>query len=431
MKRIPALDSIRGLLLVLITFNHLIWYSGGTTILQRVTHEPIGVFGAAEGFIFMSGLLAGMVYSRSEYSNREMTNKVWRRAFTIYKYHLIGLFIAMLWFLFGRVYFAEQVSVFGGSFSNLLTLPLMTLVMSFLLLNKPAYLEILPLYIMYMWLFPFALYAFRRGYLKAVLMFSVSVWASSGWINASLLTPLFQALSPTYIPEFGYFDPFAWQLLFFFGAALGYRQRQDDLAWFTPRLMWLCVVVALVIFAAYRDLLTPLGITQQMVYSASSKPELGWLRVLSLTVWIYLIATVIRLYPSALVYEPLSYLGRHSLQVFTWQTLLIFLSAPWLLTTRESLWHTPIILVLCTSLWLAAWLQNWRQDKVVHISSTAVAGLALVLVATTRWASFPPLEKTDTVASSDQVINPPLLSSDISSNEPHDLPQVSDETPLN
>ncbi|EJH80513.1 TPA: OpgC domain-containing protein, partial [Vibrio cholerae O1] len=67
MKRIPALDSIRGLLLVLITFNHLIWYSGGTTILQMITHEPVGVFGAAEGFIFMSGLLAGMVYSRREY----------------------------------------------------------------------------------------------------------------------------------------------------------------------------------------------------------------------------------------------------------------------------------------------------------------------------------------------------------------------------
>ncbi|WP_229598657.1 OpgC domain-containing protein, partial [Vibrio cholerae] len=47
MKRIPALDSIRGLLLVLITFNHLIWYSGGKTILQKITHEPVGVFGAA------------------------------------------------------------------------------------------------------------------------------------------------------------------------------------------------------------------------------------------------------------------------------------------------------------------------------------------------------------------------------------------------
>lgn len=179
MKRIPALDSIRGLLLVLITFNHLIWYSGGTTILQMITHEPVGVFGAAEGFIFMSGLLAGMVYSRREYTDRQAAGKVWHRAFIIYKYHIAGLFIAMLWFWLGSHYFAEQVTVFGGSFSNLPTMPFMTMLMSFLLLNKPAYLEILPLYIMYMLLFPLALYGFRRGYLKWVLALSVLIWASS------------------------------------------------------------------------------------------------------------------------------------------------------------------------------------------------------------------------------------------------------------
>ncbi|MBJ7019478.1 OpgC domain-containing protein, partial [Vibrio cholerae] len=76
--------------------------------------------------------------------------RVWHRAFIIYKYHIAGLFIAMLWFWLGSHYFAEQVKVFGGSFSNLPTMPFMTMLMSFLLLNKPAYLEILPLYIMYM-----------------------------------------------------------------------------------------------------------------------------------------------------------------------------------------------------------------------------------------------------------------------------------------
>lgn len=105
---------------------------------------------------------------------------------------------------------------------------------------------------------------------------------------------LFKWLSAEYIPELGYFDPFAWQLLFFFGGALGYCKRQGELAWFHPKLVWLCAAIALVIFMAYRDLLTPLGITKQMVYAASSKPELGWLRILSLSVWIYLISVVIR-----------------------------------------------------------------------------------------------------------------------------------------
>ncbi|MGL4828180.1 MAG: OpgC domain-containing protein [Vibrio sp.] len=431
MKRIPALDSIRGLLLVLITFNHLIWYSGGTTILQMITHEPVGVFGAAEGFIFMSGLLAGMVYSRREYSDRQAAGKVWHRALTIYKYHIAGLFIAMLWFLFGSHYFAEQVTVFGGSFSNLPAMPLMTMLMSFLLLNKPAYLEILPLYIMYMLLFPLALSAFRRGYMKWILTLSVVVWAGSDWIQASMLVPFFKLLSAEYIPELGYFDPFAWQVLFFFGGALGYCKRQGDLAWFNSKLTWLCAGIALLIFMAYRDLLAPLGITQKMVYAASSKPELGWLRVLSLSVWIYLISVVIRFFPTALVFEPLSYLGRHSLQVFTWQTVLIFITAPWLMTTRDSVWHTLIIVLLCTTLWIAAWLQEWRKDKAINLSSAVVAGLSLLLVATTSFASIPQPPKSDVIAISDEAIADPLSNSDIPNDELIVEPNSSEENPVN
>ncbi|MEH0389877.1 OpgC domain-containing protein [Vibrio mimicus] len=431
MKRIPALDSIRGLLLVLITFNHLIWYSGGTTILQLFTHEPVGVFGAAEGFIFMSGLLAGMVYSRREYSDRQATSKVWHRALTIYKYHIGGLFIAMLWFLLGSVYFPEQVTVFGGSFSNLLTMPWLTMLMSFLLLNKPAYLEILPLYIMYILIFPLALYAFRRGYLWLVLAASVALWAGSSWIEASMLTPIFKQVSAKYIPELGYFDPFAWQVLFVFGGALGFAKRQGDLAWFNPKLAWACAVLALIIFVAYRDLLAPFGITKQMVFAASSKPELGWLRVLSLSVWIYLIAVIIRFFPSALVFEPLSYLGRHSLQVFTWQTVLIFLTAPWLLTTRDSFWHTSIILLLCTTLWVAAWLQEQRKDKVMNLSSAVVAGLSLILVATTSFAAIPQPQKSDVIAISDEVIADPLSGSEIANDEVVSEPNNSEENPVN
>lgn len=63
MKRIPALDSIRGLLLVIMTVNHLIWISGGNSVIQLFSLQPLGQFGAAEGFILVSGFLAGAIYS--------------------------------------------------------------------------------------------------------------------------------------------------------------------------------------------------------------------------------------------------------------------------------------------------------------------------------------------------------------------------------
>ena len=61
MKRIPALDSIRGLLLLIMTLNHLFWISGGSSIYQLFTLQPLGQFGAAEGFILVSGFLAGAI----------------------------------------------------------------------------------------------------------------------------------------------------------------------------------------------------------------------------------------------------------------------------------------------------------------------------------------------------------------------------------
>ncbi len=126
MKRIPALDSIRGLLLVIMTINHLIWISGGQSALQYFTLQPLGQFGAAEGFILISGLLAGAVYSRRELSDGEAKRKVWHRAFTIYKYHVASLFVVMLWFTFCVAFLPSLSPVFGASFNNLTETPLLT-----------------------------------------------------------------------------------------------------------------------------------------------------------------------------------------------------------------------------------------------------------------------------------------------------------------
>ena len=103
MNRINALDGIRGILLVVMTINHLIWVSGGQTMLQLFTLEPFGQFGAAEGFILISGLLAGLVYSQPKYSYKQLKEKAFLRAFEIYKYHivsLVALFFVMVTFLF-------------------------------------------------------------------------------------------------------------------------------------------------------------------------------------------------------------------------------------------------------------------------------------------------------------------------------------------
>src|SRR6185312_3991707 len=51
-------DSFRGLMLVSMTINHL------PSAARMFTDEPLGIFSSAEGFVFLSGLLAGWVYTR-------------------------------------------------------------------------------------------------------------------------------------------------------------------------------------------------------------------------------------------------------------------------------------------------------------------------------------------------------------------------------
>jgi hypothetical protein len=59
MKRIIELDGLRGWLLIIIACNHL--YGGYVT---QFTREPFGFVSAAEGFVFLSGFVAYLVYAR-------------------------------------------------------------------------------------------------------------------------------------------------------------------------------------------------------------------------------------------------------------------------------------------------------------------------------------------------------------------------------
>ncbi|EOD79835.1 OpgC protein [Grimontia indica] len=376
MKRIPALDSLRGLLLVLMTINHLIWLSGGRSLLQYFTLQPLGQFGAAEGFVMISGLLAGAVYSRTELPDREATGKILRRAFTIYKYHMVSLLLVMVWFSYCAFALPTVAQSLGSSFNNLGEAPLATILLSALLINKPDYLEILPLYVIFMLILPIALYAFRRGLMWLVLAISVGVWAVSTQINASLLSSLFETNV-----QVGYFDPFAWQLLFIGGAAIGFSNAKGKLRWYHPAAATVCLAIAALLFAAHHGAFLSMGIHQGVLYSFADKPELGWLRMLNLMVWVYLVATVIRKWPSALVFRPLSYIGKNSLQVFTWHAVLIYFTAPFLSETVLSGYFTLLVLLLTATLWMSSWLQECRkQAGKTLIPVTALASVFVVVL---------------------------------------------------
>ncbi|WP_159065050.1 OpgC domain-containing protein [Thaumasiovibrio subtropicus] len=386
MKRIEGLDSLRGVLLIFMTINHLIWISGGWSRLQWVTLQPLGQVGAAEGFIFISGLLAGLIYSKPEMSQADVTRKAWHRAATIYFYHIGCLILVCAWFIIAPHFFGNAHDVLAANLPNFIAAPVQASLLSTVLLNRPFYFDILPIYILFMLALPLAIALFRKGLSWLVLVLSFGLWVLASYLHQDMLKPLYAIFSEDLSVSVGYFDPFAWQLLFIVGAAIGFRQRTQPIHWFKHTPVTVVVFIATLLFtAAHHGAFAQFGLHQGIMYALADKPELGWLRVLNLGLLAYVIGWLIHRFPSYTHTVPLSLLGKHSLQVFAWQSILIFLAAPALTSIRMQNSYAFVILALTATLFIPAMLSQRKASRgvtpIFHWGTVAVGLLAVSLSA--------------------------------------------------
>jgi hypothetical protein len=213
-KRDVRLDLFRGLALWLIFLDHI-----PSNAVSWVTIRNYGFSDATEIFVFISGYTAAFVYGRAMHERGFVlaTARVLRRAWQIYAAHI---------FLF-MIYMAE-IAYVAGSFDNplyaeemgildFLKQPDVTLVQALLLKFKPAGMDILPLYIILLVGFPPLLWLLQRLPVVA-LAASVTLYALSWQFDWNM---------PAYPNGQWVFNPFAWQLIFVFGAwcALGGSER--------------------------------------------------------------------------------------------------------------------------------------------------------------------------------------------------------------
>src|SRR5690606_28252059 len=93
MRRLEVLDGMRGYFLVFMTLNHLT-FNGGY-FLVKLNHGELGYVQDAQGFIFLSGLLVGMVYARRMLKDGYAAgaHKVRKRALDIYRYAVGSLLV--------------------------------------------------------------------------------------------------------------------------------------------------------------------------------------------------------------------------------------------------------------------------------------------------------------------------------------------------
>ncbi|ROH93145.1 OpgC domain-containing protein [Stagnimonas aquatica] len=370
MTRHAELDALRGLLLVLMTLTHL------PTRYSAYSSQLFGFVSAAEGFVFLSGLVAGLVYWRIRQSQGEaaLRQRLRRRAWQLYGVHL-----ALLLFLFtvgaALGHFGERPML-----RNLLSFyfeqPLVALWAGPLLLYQPPLLDILPTYIVLLLATGFWMrLAARRGWATA-LGLSLLLWAFAQLHGRAWLLALFNRATGDTVPNLplpvlGYFDDFAWQLLWVSGLWVGHLLAEGRgqelrprpalawaaigatafaLAWFHR---WLPPSLGLPVVDAEfwlqwvdKVLLRPLRLSQFLLLAVSLACLSHWLRPVALAA------------PGRM----LAGLGRASLPVFSVHLLLVLLSLG-LIQQEEVPLSAPAELALVIGTLAAMAASAWRHGR--------------------------------------------------------------------
>jgi hypothetical protein len=350
------LDTLRGFMLVAIAINHL------NTELRVFTDYPFGFVSTAEGFVFLSGLVAGLVYTRQSdrLSPAELNQKAQRRAWQIYLAHLCS-FVAAFVGLRLLAHFAhiETYTAPAMFFQH----PVTALLMGPLLLFQPGLLDILPMYCGFMLALPMILAALRNGRWGRLFAASSGLWLLSQFGLLDFVERWFQRFLPV---NMGVFDPLAWQFLFVSGAFIGFHWAKagKPLFAFRPAMLAFCLLVATPLWFLLKYQHVPTGLSMDMVWSWADKQHLAPLRLANFIVLAYLIAAVAVHRPRFLTFRPFAFLGRHSLVVFTAQaTLCIFvLTQTQLFATFTG--RTVTALAMVGFLFLVAWLSEmWTKRR--------------------------------------------------------------------
>jgi len=324
MQRNHSIDAIRGTLLLIMSINHFIWITVGWSDIQYLTLQPLGQVGAAEGFIFISGLMVGLIYSGN--SRQVMQQKLRHRAKQLYGYHITAI-LGLLIIGTAQIYFVPPThDWYNTVLPSLMDNKAIALAASATLIHKPAYFDILPMYVAFLLLAPFVLEQLSKGRVVWILVSSLLVWQSSRFIDLSaLLSPYF----PGHELNTGYFSWLAWQLVFVVGVCVGYVSRHRPINWFKYKpVVAISTILAITIFFLHRNYFAQYGIHQGTLSGFADKPLLGWLRVLNLFLLVYLFSYLVHLWPNIFAFKPLVILGKHSLQVFTFHYVIIFTLAP-------------------------------------------------------------------------------------------------------
>ncbi|WFU21322.1 OpgC domain-containing protein [Bradyrhizobium sp. CB1717] len=356
------LDLFRGVANWAIFLDHI-----PDNVVNWITTRNYGFSDAADLFVFISGYTASFVYARMMLDRgfivgaTRLTKRVWQ----LYVAHIIlfVIYIASISYLALRFGDSDMINEFNVA--GLVDNATETLRQGLFLRFKPLNLDVLPLYIVLMGLFPPVLwFMLRKPDLTMAL--SIVLWLAARHFGWNLTA---------YPAGQWYFNPYCWQVLFVFGAwcSMGGARRSMTLI-NSPITLWLCLgylLFALVMTMAGR-FPTFGGMFPEWLFSAfnpNDKTNLAPYRFLHFVVIVIL---VIRFVPKDWpglewkVFDPLIVCGQQSLAVFCVGVFLSFVGHFELSMSSGSLFAQLFvsiagIAIMTTVAYYISWSK--KQDK--------------------------------------------------------------------
>lgn len=317
------LDVFRGLCLVMIFMNHI-----PGTVYEHLTSRNFGFSDAAEGFVFMSGIAAGLAYSvpfRAGFSWPAI-GRVWRRAWTLYLVHAMTTLLALGILSYGVMFMGAEDILSRNGFGTYLTRPVAAHIGLPLLLYQIGYVNILPMYMVMLLVAPLLLWAAIR---RPMLTWALSglLWFCAGTWYWNL---------PNYPYGGGwFFNPIAWQFVFSSGLLTGVAMKSGRR--FIPVMRWLQVLTGAYLLLALANsqsetVMHLLGQTLwtlqeagvPRIFTAFDKTFVTGPRLFHILALGYFLSTfpAVRRFCGTEAMQPLALLGRNALPVFALGSML-------------------------------------------------------------------------------------------------------------
>lgn len=210
-KRDLRLDFLRGLAVAVMVVDHV----GGDTPLTRFSGGNRFIVSAAEGFVFLSGMVLGMVYGDRirQGGFREAARGLLKRAFTLYRASA-GMALAFVGLLL-----VADVRLWHDRSSGLgVENPVEAVLGAFSLRYSFQGSDVLVMYTLMLAVAPAVIYPLHTGRTGGVILASSALWALFQRSPEEVALP-WRVLGSA-------FPLAAWQLLLVLGMAIGYHRAR-------------------------------------------------------------------------------------------------------------------------------------------------------------------------------------------------------------